>query len=121
MAKKYLSIINKGSNDLFIKDSEAQEAVFYKDIYVGAATQSTTIKTNTYHYDILVKGSLVPISANNQKIWLIFPETMEVPNVFMSGIEVTMELHGTTTINEKAYKVYKSGSPYAGSFNIQLF
>ena len=121
MAKKYLSIINKGSNDIFIKDSEAQEAVFYKDIYVGAATQSTTIKTATYHHDILVKGSLVAITANSQKIWLIFPEAMEVPSVFMSGMEVAMTLHGTTTIDEATYKVYKSESPFTGTFNIQLF
>lgn len=121
MAKKYISKINKGSNDIYIKDTEAQEALFYKDIYVGAATQSTTIKTSTYHHDALVKGSLVSITANNQKIWLIFPEAMDVPNVFMSGIEVTMVLHGTTAIDEATYKVYKSDSPYNGTFNIQLF
>jgi hypothetical protein len=27
MAKKYLSKINKGGNDLYIKDSEAREAI----------------------------------------------------------------------------------------------
>lgn len=119
--KKYISKINKGGNDIFIKDTESQEALFYKDIYVGAATQSTTIKTSTYHHDMLVKGSLVSITADSQKIWLIFPETNDVPNVFMSGMEVTMILHGTTTIDEAAYKVYKSNSPFTGTFNIQLF
>ena len=121
MAKKYLSIINKGSTNIYIKDTEAQEAVFYKDIYVGAATQSTTIKTSTYHHDILVKGSLVSITANSQKIWLIFPEDIDVPNIFMSGMEVAMVLHGTTTIDEATYKVYKSEAPFTGTFNIQLF
>ena len=121
MPKKYISIISKGGNSIHIKDAEAQEAVFYKDIYVGAATQSTTIKTSTYHHEILAKGSLVSITANSQKIWLIFPEAAEVPNVFMSGMEVAMVLHGTTTIDEETYKVYKSGSPFTGTFNIQLF
>ena len=78
MAKKYISKINKGSNDIYIKDSEAQDAVFYKDIYVCADTQSTTIKTSTYHHDILVKGSLVSVTANSQKIWLIFKKTIKM-------------------------------------------
>ena len=120
-AKKYISIINKGGDSIYIKDTEAQEAVFYEDIYIGAAAQSTTIKTSTYHYDILVKGSLISITANNQKIWLIFPEATDVPNVFMSGMEVGMTLHGTTTIDEETYKVYKSSVPYNGTFNVQLF
>ena len=118
--KKYISKINKGGNDIYIKDTESQEALFYKDIYVGAATQSTTIKTSTYHHDVLAKGSLVSITADSQKIWLIFPETNDVPNVFMSGMEVTMTLHGTTTIDEATYKVYKSNSPFTGTFNIRV-
>ena len=121
MSKKYISKINKGSSDIYIKDSEAQDAIFYKDIYVGAATQSTTIKTDTYHHDVLAKGSLVSVTANSQKIWLIFPEASEGPNIFMSGMEVAMVLHGTTTIDEETYKVYKSESPFTGTFNIQLF
>lgn len=120
-AKKYLSKINKGGNDIYIKDVESQEALFYKDIYIGAATQSTTIKTATYHYDTVAKGLLIPVTANSQKIWLIFPATSETPNVFMSGMEVAMVLHGTTTIDEVEYNVYKSNSPYTGTFNIQLF
>jgi hypothetical protein len=120
-AKKYISKINKGGNDIYIKDVESQEALFYNDIYIGAATQSTTIKTDPYHYDMIAKGSLISITANSQKIWLIFPSTADVPHVFMSGMEVAMVLHGTTNINEVEYKVYKSNSPYTGTFNIQLF
>ena len=120
-AKKYLSKINKGGNDIYIKDTESQEALFYKDIYIGAATQSTTIKTDPYHYDIIAKGSLVPVTANSQKIWMIFQSTADTPNVFMSGMEVAMVLHGTTTIDDVEYKVYKSESPFTGTFNIQLF
>ena len=120
-AKKYISKINKDGNDIYIKDVESQEALFYKDIYIGAATQSTTIKTATYHYDLIAKGSLVSITANSQKIWLIFQSTADTPNVFMSGMEVAMVLHGTTTINDVEYKVYKSESPFTGTFNIQLF
>ena len=120
-AKKYISKINKGGNDIYIKDAESQEALFYKDIYIGAATQSTTIKTATYHYDLIAKGSLVSITANSQKIWLIFQSTSDTPNVFMSGMEVAMVLHGTTTIDEVEYKVYKSESPFTGTFNVQLF
>ena len=120
-AKKYVSKINKGGNDLYIKDVESQEALFYNDVYIGAATQSTTIKTDTYHYDMIAKGSLISITANSQKIWLIFQSTADVPHVFMSGMEVAMVLHGTTTIDEVEYKVYKSDSPFTGTFNIQLF
>jgi hypothetical protein len=120
-AKKYISKINKGGNDIYIKDVESQEALFYKDIYIGAATQSTTIKTATYHHDLIAKGSLVSITANSQKIWLIFQSTAETPNVFMSGMEVAMVLHGTTTIDDVEYKVYKSESPFTGTFNVQLF
>ena len=120
-AKKYISKINKGGNDIYIKDVESQEALFYKDIYIGAATQSTTIKTATHHYDLIAKGSLVSITANSQKIWLIFQSTADTPNVFMSGMEVAMVLHGTTTINDVEYKVYKSESPFTGTFNVQLF
>ena len=120
-AKKYISKINKGGNDIYIKDVESQEALFYKDIYIGAATQSTTIKTATHHYDLIAKGSLVSITANSQKIWLIFQSTADTPNVFMSGMEVAMVLHGNTTIDEVEYKVYKSESPFTGTFNVQLF
>jgi hypothetical protein len=120
MAKKYISKINNGG-DIYIKDSEAQEALFYKDVYIGAATQSTTIKTDTYHYDTLAKGAPVPITAANHKIWLIFQSTMDIPSVYMSGMEVAMVLHGTTTIDDVEYKVYKSSSFYNGTFNIQLF
>lgn len=119
--KKYLSKIVKGGNAIFVKDVESQEALFYKDIYIGAATQSTTIKTDAYHHDMIAKGSLVSITADSQKIWLIFSEASEVPNVFMSGMEVAMVLHGTTTIDGIEYNVYKSNSPYTGTFNIQLF
>ena len=120
-AKKYLSKINKDGNDICIKDAESQKALFYKDIYIGAATQSPTIKTDPYHYDIITKGSLVSITASSQKIWLIFQSTADTPNVFMSGMEVTMILHGTTTIDDVEYKVYKSESPFTGTFNVQLF
>ena len=120
-AKKYVSKINKGGNDLYIKDVESQEALFYNDVYIGAATQSTTIKTATYHHDIIAKGSLISITANSQKIWLIFQSTADVPHVFMSGMEVAMVLHDTTTIDKVEYKVYKSDSPFTGTFNIQLF
>lgn len=120
-AKKYVSKINKGGNDLYIKDVESQEALFYNDVYIGAATQSTTIKTATYHYDMIAKGSLISITADSQKIWLIFQSTADVPHVFMSGMEVAIVLHGTTTIDEVEYKVYKSDSPFTGTFNIQLF
>lgn len=119
--KKYISIISKGGDSIYIKDIESQEALFYKDIYIGAATQSTTIKTSTYHHDVVAKGSLISITADSHKIWLIFPDETEVPKVFMSGMEVPMVLHGTTTIDEETYKVYKSGSPYTGTFNVQLF
>ena len=120
-AKKYLSKINKGGNDIYIKDVESQEALFYKDIYIGAATQSPTIKTDPYHYDIIAKGSLVSITASSQKICLIFQSTADTPNIFMSGMEVAMVLHGTTTIDDVEYKVYKSESPFTGTFNVQLF
>ena len=120
-AKKYISKINKGGNDIYIKDVESQEALFYRDIYIGAAAQSTTIKTATYHYDLIAKGSLVSIPASSQKIWLIFQSTADTPNVFMSGMEVAMVLHGTTTIDDVEYKVYKSESPFTGTFNVQLF
>ena len=101
--------------------ADIYSALFYEDIYVGAATQSTTIKTSTYHHDKLVKGDLVSVTANSQKIWLIIPNDSKVPNIFMSGVEVSMVLHGTTTIDEATYKVYKSSSPFTGTFNIQLF
>ena len=119
--KKYISKINKEGNDIYIKDMESQEALFYNDIYIGAATQSTTIKTSTYHHDVIAKGSLISITANSHKIWLIFPDASDLPHVFMSGMEIPMVLHGTTTIDEKTYNVYKSESPYTGTFNVQLF
>lgn len=119
--KKYLSKINKEGNDLFIKDEESQDALFFKDVYIGAAAQSTTIKTSTYHYDTIAKGSLLSMTSNGHKIWLVFPETSDVPHVFMSGMDVSMELHETTVIEEKTYKVYKSVSPFTGTFNVQLF
>ena len=40
MAKKYLSIIKKGSNDLYIKDLEAREAIAE---FVNPATNAECI------------------------------------------------------------------------------
>lgn len=118
--KKYISKIVKGNNDIYIKDLEAQESLFYYDIYIGAATQSTTIKTATYHHDAVLRGKPISITASSQKIWLIFPENTEVPTVLMNGLEVPKELHGTTTIDEATYTVYKSLSYYTGTFNVCL-
>ena len=118
--KKYISKIVKGNDNIYIKDIEAQESLFYYDIYIGAATQSTTIKTSTYHHDTILRGKPISITANSQKIWLIFPENAEVPTILMNGMEVLKELHGTTTIDEATYKVYKSLSYYTGTFDVSL-
>lgn len=118
--KKYISKIVKGNDNIYIKDIEAQESLFYYDIYIGAATQSTTIKTSTYHHDAVLRGKPISITASSQKIWMVLPDDAEVPTVLMNGMEVPMELHGTTTIDEETYKVYKSGTYYTGTFNITL-
>lgn len=94
----------------------------YKDVYIGAAAASSTIKANAYHHDSITKGRPISISnASNAYIWVILPSTEETAVVMMNGMEVPMTSDGTTTISSKSYKVLKSGNTYTGSFNIFLF
>jgi hypothetical protein len=119
-AKKYISKINKGGNDIHIKDTEAHDAIWYFDIYVGAAANSAAIIDETYHHNYITRGRPILISnAENDYLWVIAPASY-APCVMMSGMEVEMSLDSSTTIDDKSYKVWKSDCTYSGTFKVCL-
>ena len=121
MPTKYISKIIKGGDDIYIKDSQAQDALYYKDIYIGAAASSSTIKTSTYHHDSILRGRPIAVDdvTSGDYIWVILPDTYS-PIVIMGGLEVPMSLNGTATIDSKSYKVWRSDNTYVDDFSISL-
>ena len=92
----------------------------YSDVYVGAAAAYSSIISNSYHYDSIVRGRPINISnASNDYIWVVLPADYS-PVVLLSGIEMKISLEGTTTISSKSYKIWKSTNIYTGTFNLYL-
>lgn len=120
-AKKYLSKINKGGNDIYIKDTEAQDAISYTDVYLGAAAASSTIIDDDYYYDVITRCRPITISnaAAGSYVWLVLPAIYS-PVLAVGGVEMPMVLDSTTTIDGKSYKIWKSSNTYSGTFNVYL-
>lgn len=120
MSRKYLSKIHKEGTDIYIKDSEARECIRYEDIYIGTAIASSTIVSDIYHYDSIIRNRPVSVTASLGYIWAVIPTFYSNPVILMGGIEVPKTLDSTTTIGEKEYNIWKSNNVYTGTFDLYM-
>jgi uncharacterized protein YpuA (DUF1002 family) len=120
MPRKYLSKINKNGDNIYIKDSEARESIQYEDIYIGAAVASSTIISSTYHYNSILRGRPIAVTAELGYIWAVIPASYNNPIIIMGGIEVPKTVDSTTTIEGKEYNIWKSANIYTGTFNLYM-
>lgn len=118
-AKKYISKINKGGYDIYIKDEEAREAIAYKDVYIGVGAAYTDAMIAANHHDSVAKGSPVPVTSSISYLWVILPNTNS-PVVQMGGLNVPMTAQSDVTVGDVTYKVLRSTNQYTGSFSISL-
>ena len=130
-ANKYISIINKGGENLLIKDSEAREALSgistvwdsmtYTDVYIGKGVNYSSAMTSTNHHDVVVKGDHVSLTCNNSKVWIILKDTNNTPLLMMSGTEIPLTAGSDVTQDGVTYKVFSSTNTYTGTFNAIVF
>ena len=126
-AKKYISKIHKGSDDLFIKDSEAREILatmsnlIYTDVYIGKGINYTSAMTANNHHDTVVKGEHISMTCNSSKVWIILKSTNNAPLLMMSGTEIPLTAESDVTQEGVTYKVYSSTNTYTGTFNLLVF
>lgn len=122
--KKYISIINKGGNDIYIKDSEAQailNILTFKDVYIGKGVNYTSAMVAANHHDVVVKGDHFNLTCNNSKIWIILKSGNSTPILAMSGTEIPLTAESDVTQEGVTYKVYSSSNTYTGTFNVRVF
>ena len=123
-AKKYLSKIVKGSNDIFIKDSDARavtEKLTYEDVYIGKGINYTSAMVAANHHDAVVKGDHFSLTCNSSKVWIILKNTNDTPILTMSGTEMPLTAESDVTSEGVTYKVYSSTNTYTGTFNVLVF
>lgn len=127
MPTKYISKIHKGSDDLYLKDSEARTALAqldglkYTDVYIGKGINYSAVMVAGNHYDLVVKGDHFNMTCNNSKVWIILKNTNTTPLLSMSGVEVPMTAGSDVTQEGVTYKVYSSDNTYTGTFNLLVF
>ena len=120
-AKKYISIINKGGNNIYIKDAEAREALsLYEDVYIGVGSTAESVMVAANHHDTMSKGDHVSMTASSNKVWIILPNTFS-PVLTMTGVEMPMTPKSDITEGGVTYKVFSSTNTYTGTFNVFLF
>ena len=124
MPTKYISKIHKGSDDLYIKDSEARtilDSMVFKDVYIGKGINYTSVMVAGNHHDIVVKGAHFSMTCNNSKVWIILKSTNSTPILAMSGLEIPLTAEADITQEDVTYKVYSSTNTYTGTFNVLIF
>lgn len=94
MSKKYISKINKGGNDIFIKDSEARTSIGSLETAIVSCTTATlpaTLSTSTY-YNITDAVSSVtltlPTITDNSKVSIVavyFTTSTGTPSVTIAS------------------------------------
>ena len=101
--------------------SDIRDALWYNDVYVGAASTSPGIATSSYYHETVMRGRPITITnADDEYLWVILPARY-TPVVIISGLDIPMEMDSTTTISSKSYKIWKSSNIYSGTFNVYLF
>ena len=147
MAKKYISKINKGGNDLFIKDSESREGITslenlkadkselkYGKMSVGILDAGRAIRMlPSYSYVDIKKGEIIEVDPSetgsssttyNFYIYYYGSRTeLENIHICMGGIEVpfkAIEEHTSTVDPSIKYYSIESQNIYSGITYISL-
>ena len=121
MPTKYISKIHKGSDDLYIKDSEARatlSSMTFEDVYIGKGVNYTSAMVAANHHDVVLRGDHVNMTCNNSKVWIILKSTNTAPLLMMTGIEMPLTAESDVTQEGVTYKVYSSSNTYTGTFDI---
>lgn len=124
-ARKYLSIISKGGDNIYIKDAEAREAIaqietpVFNDVYIGTGATASDVMIAANHHDSVAKGSLISVTSSTSYLWVILPDTY-TPVVQMGGLNVPISEQSPVTQGDVTYKVLKSINQYTGSFSVSL-
>ena len=121
MPTKYISKIHKGSDDLYIKDSEARAtlaSMTFEDVYIGKGVNYTSAMVAANHHDVVLRGDHVNMTCNNSKVWIILKSTNTAPLLMMTGIEMPLTAESDVTQEGVTYKVYSSSNTYTGTFDI---
>ena len=114
--KKYISKINKGGQDLYIKDTEARanldavEELYCHDVYVMTSAKTTiqSLSEFTFHYDKVIRGKYLfaGVSATNDlRLWYAIKTTNKENIIFtLNGIPIPTSY--TRTITEDGVEWY---------------
>ena len=124
MPTKYISKIHKGSDDLYIKDSEARAtlaSMTFEDVYIGKGVNYTSAMVAANHHDVVLRGDHVNMTCNNSKVWIILKSTNTVPLLMMAGVEMPLTAESDVTQEGVTYKVYSSSNTYTGTFDVFVF
>ena len=126
--KKYISKINKGSQDLYIKDSEAREGK--RDLCIEYAlftsnippTEEELIQVRGSSYAKRREGYFFDESGNPDtavSIYILveqlvnpYSSTYLIPNIFMSGIRIPIASYMDIVVSGTTYRCYKSVNTY---------
>ena len=120
MPKKYISKINKGGNDLYIKDLEVREVLaVYTDVYIGTGSSAASVMIPANHHDTMGRGEHVTVTAATNKVWIILPNTYS-PTLTMNGMEIQLTYESSITEGGVTYRVMSSTNTYIGTFNVYL-
>ncbi len=124
MPTKYISKIHKGSDDLYIKDSEARAtlaSLTFEDVYIGKGVNYTSAMVAANHHDVVLRGDHVNMTCNNSKVWIILKSTNTAPLLMMAGVEMPLTAESDVTQEGVTYKVYSSSNTYTGTFDVFVF
>lgn len=124
MPTKYISKIHKGSDDLYIKDSEVRATLAnltFEDVYIGKGVNYTSAMVAANHHDVVLRGDHVNMTCNNSKVWIILKSTNNAPLLMMAGVEMPLTAESDVTQEGVTYKVYSSSNTYTGTFDVFVF
>ena len=97
-----------------------ERALLYKDVYIGGAIVSSTIVSNTYHHDSILRARPISVTTTSEYIWAVIPTSYTNPAILMGGLEVPIAWDSAITIEGKAYNIWKSINLYTGTFSLSL-
>ena len=122
--KKYISKINKGGQDLYIKDTEARanldtvEELYCHDVYVMTSPKTTiqSLSEFTLYYDKVMRGKYLftGVSATNDlRLWYAIKTTNREGIIFtLNGIPIPVSYTHTITEDGVEWYVCQSKNLY---------
>ena len=129
--KKYISKINKGGQDLYIKDTEARanldavEELYCHDVYVMTSSKTTiqSLSEFDFYYNKVMKGKhlFTETSATNDlRLWYATKTTNQEGIIFtLNGIRIPIRYTHKITEDDVEWYVYQSKNLY-GSLSVTI-